>query len=247
MNAKFQLQCHSLQIENMKDFIRAIAIDDEPIAFEILQRHASLIPFLNLVQCFVSTSEAEHYLKNNPVDLVFLDIEMPDKSGLDFALALKNKYQVIFITAYSNYALQGFELAATDYLLKPISLERFVESCKRALENFHAKNNYVNGIHDYIFIKSGYELIRIDLNELLFIQSADNYLILYEAQKQTIARMTLGQITERLAEKNFMRIHNSYIVSLSKILHIENKNVVIGRHSIPLSKKYKAELIKRVR
>ncbi|MES2417393.1 MAG: LytTR family DNA-binding domain-containing protein [Bacteroidota bacterium] len=217
--------------------IRAIAIDDEPVAMDILSNHSASIPFLELHRCFVCISDALDYLKYNPVDLVFLDINMPDLSGLSIATLLPPTVKVIFTTAHADYAVQGFELAAIDYLLKPIKPERFLLACNRALAGLEIKKNY-------LFIKSGYELVRIELPQVLFIRSADNYIVIYEGDNQIISRMKLSDIQHRLPQTDFIRVHKSYLIAMNKVSKIETNRLFIGKHEIPISKSYKKMFIK---
>lgn len=217
--------------------IHAIAIDDEPVALNILQNHAENVDFLILENYFTSIGEAKNYLTNNKVDLVFLDINMPDQSGLTVASELKQSTQFIFTTAYTDYAVQGFEIAATDYLLKPINPKRFLLACERALKQ---KNDHLSS---YIFVKSGYELIRINLSEILFIKAADNYSVLYLKYEQIITRMPISELLSKLPARNFIRVHKSYIIALDKIERIEGNRLYINQLEIPISKQYKNSLI----
>lgn len=217
--------------------IHAIAIDDEPVALSILKNHAENVDFLSLENYFTSIGEAKNYLTNHKVDLVFLDINMPDQSGLTVASELKQGTQFIFTTAYTDYAVQGFEIAATDYLLKPINPKRFLLACERALKQ---KNEHLSS---YIFVKSGYELIRINLSEILFIKAADNYSVLYLKYEQIITRMPISELLSKLPALNFIRVHKSYIIALDKIERIEGNRLYINQQEIPISKQYKNSLI----
>ncbi len=225
--------------------LRAIAIDDEPMALEILGRHACGVRWLELRRTFISASEAMTWLRENSVDVIFLDIRMPDANGLELASGLAGTRQVIFTTAYADNALAAFDLHATDYLLKPFSEQRFKTACERALDRLKSQPQAAQEQMSHLFIKSGYDLIRIDLNKLLFVQSADNYLIFHEPGRQTVGRMTLTSIQERLPAARFMRVHHSYIVSLTHVERLEDGVIVIGRYRLPVSLKYRKEVLSR--
>lgn len=222
--------------------IRAIAIDDEPIALDILRSHATSIDFLDLSAYFVNVSVALDYLKINTIDIVFLDINMPGRSGLDIVKLLGPATRVIFTTAYADFAVQGFELAAIDYLLKPISFDRFLVACERSLARSEVKNTKESINH--IFIKSGHELIRIYLGELLFVRSANNYVVLYMDNHQIVSRMKLSDILHLLPQEDFIRVHKSYIVALSKVNKINSNQLFIEGHKIPVSRMYKKAISK---
>jgi DNA-binding LytR/AlgR family response regulator len=227
----------------LEKLLHAIAIDDEPIALEILARHAAAIDWLDLQRVFISASEAVAWLGQNPVDVIFLDIRMPDVNGLELASRLPGKHQFIFTTAFADHAAPAFDLHATDYLLKPFSMQRFKTGCERALERLNTRKDMPPIQASHLFIKSGYDLIRIDIDKLLFIQSADNYLIFHEAGRQTVGRMTLTSMMERLPVRLFVRIHQSYIVSLAHVERFKDDALMIGRHRLPVSSKYKKEVL----
>lgn len=220
--------------------INSIVVDDEPIALEVIRNHAAKVPFLNLKAAFTSAVAALAYLEHEPADVVFLDINMPDLSGLDFALALKQRSKIIFTTAYPEFAVKGFELSATDYLLKPISFARFLEACTKAQQQAGTKQE---ATEDHLFVKDGYDWIRIDINDILFIEADDNYLTFYAAGKKTIARMTLTAVLDKLSDKRFIRVHKSYIVSLAKAEKIEPHQVLIAGNKIPVSTRYRDALL----
>ena len=169
--------------------LKAIALDDEPMALEVIKAHANKISFLELQATFVSAKEALEYLKTNPVDLIFLDINMPDITGLDFSQLLPKETAVVFVTAYSQYAVDAFNLNAADYLVKPIELTRFMKACQKVYENAqNAKGEEVD--LSYLFVKEGYDLVRIVVDDLLYVQSEGNYLTFKEKHRKTLTRMT---------------------------------------------------------
>lgn len=223
--------------------LHAIAIDDEPVALNILKNHAKNVDFLNLENCFTSVAQAKIYLENHKVDLVFLDINMPDQSGLAIANELKQGIQFIFTTSFSDFAVQGFELNATDYLLKPINPDRFLLACDRALNQKTQTNEKLT---NYIFLKSGYEFVRINLEEILFIKAADNYSVVYLEAEQLITRMPISELLTKLPSSNFVRVHKSFIIAINRIDKVDGNRLCISKHYISISKPYKSALIKLV-
>jgi len=222
--------------------IKAIAIDDEPVALSILQQHAVKIPFIQLQQTFVSAAEALAYVKKEDIQLIFLDIQMPDISGIEFAAIAGRDASIIFTTAYPEFALKGFELAAVDYLLKPVNFSRFLEACQRVydrLENPHANKQY-------LFVKDGYEWVRIDFKDLLFAEADSNYITLHKTTGKTITRITLAELSEKLPADNFIRVNKSVIVALDKIERIEKNFVVINGKEIRVSDNYRETFFKRI-
>ncbi|MBC8156357.1 MAG: response regulator transcription factor [Bacteroidetes bacterium] len=239
--------------------LTAIAIDDEPIALDVIRFHANKVPFLYLKQTFVNAIEALSYLRTEPVDLVFLDVNMPDLTGLDVARLLPPTTMVIFSTAYAEHAVKGFELNAVDYLVKPVDFGRFLQACNRANER---RQSLANPTDDrkrspaerdavsrdpVLFVKDGYDYVRIALDDLLYIESEGNYLTFYETGKKVVTRMTVAEAMTQLPGPGFMRIHKSYIVSLTHIDKIERHQVTIGKTQIPLAGTYRDELLERVK
>jgi two-component system LytT family response regulator len=213
--------------------LRCVAVDDEPLALSIISQHAAKIPFLHLSATFVSATEAVAYLHQTPTDVVFLDVEMPDVSGLELAAQLQQTIGVIFTTAHPQFAVRGFELAATDFLLKPIGFDRFLQACTRARHQLATREAVA--LPASLFVKDGYTLVRIDVASLQYLEGADNYLVFQEVARRTVVRLTLGEALARLPAGQFMRVHKSYVVALAHIEKIERHQVVVGGRSIPLS------------
>lgn len=187
--------------------LRAIAIDDEPAALDVLSRYANKVPFVDLMQTFINTTDALTYLYAHKVDLIFLDIRMPDLMGTDFAqLVAPLKKSIVFTTAYADYALEGFTLNALDYLLKPIDFARFLHSCNRAYTQYQLQQGEPSGI----FVKDGYDWVRVNLSEVLYIHSDTNLLFIHEPGRQVNTRMTLSELMDILPGEQFIRIHKSY-------------------------------------
>ena len=221
----------------------AIALDDEPAALEILRRHAEKVPFISLTQAFVSTAEALAYLNQNVVDVLFLDVQMPDMLGTDFARLIKTtQTQIVFVTAYPDYAVEGFALQALDYLLKPVEFGRFLQACNRALGQLPKKA----GEPSSIFVKDGYDWVRVNLDEILYIQSDSNLLFIHERSRKVTTRMTLNEMLAQLPTTQFLRVHKSYLVALKAIQKMERHQVTVGNVTIPLAGSYKAALEERL-
>lgn len=224
--------------------IRAIAIDDEPLALEVIRSHAAKVPFLQLDQCFTDAFKAIEYLAANNVDLLFLDIKMPDISGLEFLESLPYKPMVIFTTAYAEHAVRSYELNAVDYLLKPFAFTRFLNACHKA--NDIIKNNTGTRPEpsQSIFIKTGYEQLRINFNDILYLQSGGNYMSFVLADGRSIlSRFTANEALLALPAEQFVRVHRSYIINKGKIDRVERHQVHIGTHKIPVGESFNKEAI----
>jgi two-component system LytT family response regulator len=221
--------------------IRAIAIDDEPVALDIITAHARKVPFVQLEASFISATSALNYIKENPIDLIFLDISMPDVSGLEFAVMVPHKVQIIFTTAYPEHALKGFELAATDYLLKPVNFTRFLKACQ--LAEARDTSNTKDEAEKTIFVKDGHNWVQIKLSEILYIQAQDNYVSICENNKSTLTRMTLNEVEQKLPEKDFVKVHKSYIIAVARIEKIVKDQIIVNGLKIPISKSYKNILL----
>lgn len=223
----------------------AIAVDDEPIALEVIKSHAAKVPFLDLQATFTNAFKAAEFLQKEKVDILFLDIKMPDISGMEFLKSLSNPPMVIFTTAYSEHAVQSFELDAVDYLLKPFSLARFLKACNKAQELWQLKNNNRdNNLSTFIFIKSGYERIRIDLSAILYVESAGNYMNFILPEKKILSRLSIQEALDILPEEKFIRIHRSFIIAIDKIEKTDRQQVWISNHSIPVGNSYEEALHK---
>ena len=215
--------------------IKAIAIDDEPMPLNILSRYSQETDKVELIKTFTSTQAAKNWLSENHVDLLFLDINMPAQSGLDFFKSLNNRCMVIFTTAHSEFAIDGFNLKAVDYLLKPYSLDRFMQGVDKALE-FHQYQ--IGNIKKEIYIKADYSHVKIFTEDILFIEAYTDYLKIHRINdKVVVTRMTMNHILD-LLPKGFMRIHRSYIVPFNKVRQWANREVIIGNIEIPIGKTY---------
>lgn len=215
--------------------IRAIAIDDELPALKVIENFCRKVDFITLERCFNKTGEALAYLERSPVDLLFLDINMPSLSGIDFYKPLKDTTQVIFTTAYSEYAVEGFNLNAMDYLLKPFTFERFMQAVNKVAEY----RQLMEHAPQYLFVRVDYSLVKIDTADILFIEGLDDYLKIHlHQQKLVVVRMTMKSILEKLPAKAFIRVHRSYIVPFSRIEQVKNKVITIAGETIPIGSSY---------
>jgi two-component system LytT family response regulator len=224
--------------------ITAIAIDDEPFALEVIRAHGSKVPFLNLAACFTNAFEALAYLAQHQVDLLFLDIKMPDISGLELMESLQPKPLVIFTTAYAEHAVQSYELNAVDYLLKPFAFARFLKACHKVNELLQNRLGH-NLPADSIFVRSGYETVRINFNEILYLESGGNYIaFVLTDDRRIMSRLTISEALETLPDTQFARVHRSYIVNKQKINRIERHQLHLEGVCVPVSSAYATELTK---
>ncbi|MGC4058062.1 MAG: LytTR family DNA-binding domain-containing protein [Chitinophagaceae bacterium] len=224
--------------------ITAIAIDDEPLALKIVEKFAAQSGQISLAKTFTQTHEAMQYLEQNRVDLIFLDINMPSISGIDFFRELKVQPKVIFTTAYSEYAVEGFNLNAVDYLLKPFTFARFQKALEKALFQLKMHTPDTAVVEPFLTVRADYSLIKIFLKDILLIESLDNYVKIHLlAQKPVLARMPLKTIADMLPKTSFVRIHRSYIVPVDKIKSIRNKTVFIEGHELPIGSSFERELM----
>ena len=233
--------------------INTIIVDDEPLAQDVLETYIEKIPELNLVQKCSNALEANDALKSNDIDLMFLDIQMPQLTGIDFLKTLSKPPLVIFTTAYPNYAIEGFELNALDYLLKPISLERFMKAVNKAMEQLELLNKEAAPSSDgtvgtdYIFVKADKKLVKINYDDILYIEGLKDYVIIRMDKSRVITLQTMKSLEDKLPSHMFKRIHRSYIVSISKINAIVGNMVEVMEKSqakhIPIGKNYREELL----
>ena len=234
--------------------LTCIAIDDESLALDLVEDNIAKVPFLKLAARCRNAFEAIEYLQNNPVDLIFLDIQMPGLTGVQFLEGLTQKPMVIFVTAYQQYALEGFNLDVIDYVLKPISFERFLKASHKALDFFKSKLALQGHISkqdlkvDYIFIHADYSLMKIMLEDILYIEGLKDYIKIHVRNQKypIVCRMTMKLISEKLPSDEFLRIHKSFIVSLKKIESIRNQKVKIGENHIPLSDSYSEQFYQTI-
>jgi DNA-binding LytR/AlgR family response regulator len=226
--------------------INAIAIDDEPPALSVIEHFCSQVESVDLQKTFTRPTEALKYLKKFPVDLLFLDIQMPSLNGIDFYKEVKQDTMVIFTTAHTEYAVEGFNLNAIDYLLKPYSFERFQQAVNKANEYFSLQHQASNVSQENIYIRADYSLLKIPIADIVYIESLRDYLkIRLVSNKNIVTRMTMKSITDKLPAKEFIRVHRSYIVPLSKIRSVRNKMISVAELEIPIGSSYEEDFFKR--
>lgn len=224
--------------------IRCIAIDDEPLALEQIADYIQKTPFLELVGLFESALQAIETLDNIPVDLMFVDINMPDLNGMDFVKSLENPPKIVFVTAYGEHALEGFRVDALDYLLKPIGYSDFLKSANKVKMWFDLnpkKSAEVNSNKQFLFIKSEYRIVRINFDDIKYIEGMNEYIRIHLTNsKPVMTLLSMKSIEDQLPDDRFLRVHRSFIVSLSKITVIERSRIVFGTDVyIPVSVQYK--------
>lgn len=232
--------------------INAIIVDDEPLALDVLETYIEKLPQVNLVARCENAFEANEALKKHDIDLIFLDIQMPQLTGIEFLKSLSKPPMVIFTTAYPDYAVQGFELDATDYLLKPISLDRFMKAVNKVedkMENTGDTSSTENE-ESYIFVKADKKLIKVNFDDVLYIEGLKDYVIIRMDNSRVITLQTMKSLEQKLPGKLFKRIHRSYILNLSKIEAVVGNMVEViekgkAKH-IPIGKNYREELLAMV-
>lgn len=220
--------------------IRCVIIDDEPAAREILTSYVKEVTTLELVETFSSSLKAREYLKQNSADLLLLDIEMPHLTGIELLKSLSTIPEVIFTTAYSNYALDGYELSVLDYLLKPISMERFLKAIDKAEQKL--LNN--SGEDNWLKVKADGRIYQLSYDDILFAESMGDYVTVYTYEKKITFYQTMKNLSQNLPSQHFERVHKSYLVRLSAIEYLEGNQIKIGNHTIPVGKTYKEDFLK---
>ena len=225
-----------------------VIVDDEPMAREIIASFVKKTPSLELIKTCKNATEAINFIETNKVDLFFLDINMPEVNGLSLAKIIGKKAKIIFTTAYRDYAVDGFNLNAVDYLLKPIAFERFFESVQKVISIQESKNIELDKptSKDYMFVRADRKMVKINFNEILYIESLGDYLKIFLERQTIITRETMNNINSKLPESNFIRIHRSYIVSLNGIASYTNEFIEINNKALPISRSYKETVLQKL-
>lgn len=219
--------------------MKCLALDDEPLALEIIEDFAGKAPFPMQVKTFENAALALRYMQEEHVDLLFLDIKMPDITGIQFLKALKHPPMVIFTTAYQEYAMDGFNLDVVDYLLKPIPFERFIKAVTKAQEYQSVSSPNKSMDNDYIFVKTEYKIIKINLEDILYIEALKDYIKIYTPNQPVLTLKSLKAFESRLPKDKFIRVHRSYLVAMNKINSVERNTVMIANQPIPISEGYR--------
>ncbi|WP_298756943.1 LytTR family DNA-binding domain-containing protein [uncultured Psychroserpens sp.] len=226
--------------------INCLIVDDEAIAREIIETHLSNIENIHVQASCSSAIEAFNYISNHTIDLVFLDINMPEISGISFAKSINTDIKVIFTTAYRDYAVEGFELKAVDYLLKPISFERLQKAIHNYFEIYgkmEEKTAPTVEESNFMFVRSERKMIKIDYDDIIFIESYSDYLKIHLDDKIIVTRETISAIEAKLPKLQFLRIHRSYIISINSIQSFTNEHITISNQSLPISRSYKKDVL----
>jgi two-component system LytT family response regulator len=229
--------------------LRCIAVDDEPLALDLLEDNIRQVPYLELVAKCKNAFEAIEVLRNDSIDLIFLDVQMPGLTGLQFIQSLSQKPMIIMITAYEKYALEGFNLDVVDYLVKPAPFERFLKACNKAIELYNLRNQTAVPLSgeaeiDHLFVNAEYSLVKVVLDEIIFIEGLKDYIKIHLINnKPLIIRMGMKAIEDKLPPKKFLRVHKSYIISVSRITSIRKNLVFLGTLEVPVSDNYKDALL----
>lgn len=234
----------------MTKVIRCIVVDDEHVARDILESHLSQMQGVELIASCKSALEAFNIINKEQIDLIFLDINMPEISGLSFAKSINKNIKIIFTTAYREYAIEGFDLQAVDYLLKPISFERLFQAIsKYRNENIvltDSKEEIQEGPKEHLFVRSDRKMIKIIFEEILYIESLSDYIKIYLKDQTVTTRETISNIEAKLPPQDFIRVHRSYIVSLSQINSYTHEDVEVNGKEIPISRSYKDQVLKQL-
>ncbi len=224
--------------------IKCLAIDDEYLALEVIENYIQRIPFLQLTATYITPVEALPLISAGDIDLLFLDIAMPDMSGLEFLATLQKPPLVILTTAFPQFALEGFEADVVDYLIKPIFFDRFLKAIQKAQNRL--QKNSETPTPDYIFIKSEHRLLRVNYDDILYIEGKKDYVALHTSHQSVDTLLTLSGLLEKLPSSNFLRVHRSFIIALNKITSIERNHIYINRIKIPIGDLYRDELFKKI-
>jgi two-component system LytT family response regulator len=220
--------------------LKCIAVDDEPLALELVKHYVSRIPGVEMIQAFEDAISASEFLRRHEADILFIDINMPDINGIDLVRSLEKRPAVIFTTAHKKFAVEGFELDAVDYLLKPISFDRFSRSVTKAIDYIHYKNKTTGERTDSLFVYSEYRLVKIPFPDILYIESLEDYIKIHLVSgKPVLTLMPLKKVLEKLPGEQFQRIHRSYIVAADKVQSIQNRKVMLSSGAeLPVSDTY---------
>jgi DNA-binding LytR/AlgR family response regulator len=226
--------------------IQCIVVDDEPLAVQVIEAFISKMPELQLQRSFSNPLEALACLKQEPsVKLVFLDIQMPELTGIEFMQLLQNQVDVVIISAYDEYALDGFQYEATDYLLKPVSFERFVKAVQKVVNKQPKDISLVQ--NEFIFIRTDKRIVRVNLSEILFIEALRNYVAIQTVSQKILTLQNLRGIEEILPPQKFVRVHKSFITAIDKIDSVERQRIFIGAHTIPIGDTYVKQFFEAIK
>lgn len=233
--------------------INCIAIDDEPLALEIITEYASKVPYLNLKACFSNSLSALQFLKNETVDLLLLDIQMPDLTGVQLAQLLPSSTKIIFITAYENFAVKSYDLQAVDYILKPFEFERFLQACERAYKQQMPRvidtpllPSDTQKESKFFFVKSEYKMQKVFEDNIMYLEGMKNYIKIVTSTANILTLQSFKKTEELLSQSKFMRVHKSFIVALDKVDFIERNRIYINGNQIPIGDTYRDSFYRKI-
>lgn len=226
--------------------ITAIAIDDEPLALKVIKTFCDEMDFITLITTFTKPHEALKFFKNNKVELIFVDIQMPAMSGINLVKALNNNVMVIFTTAYSHYAVESYELNAIDYLLKPINISRFEIALKKAYEYYLYTQARDHALDTFLLVRADFSIVKIPLSEIILIEGFSDYIKIYIKQRKTVVtRMTMKDIALKLPSNKFIRVNRSFIVPFEQIISVRNSTIILYDREVPIGNTYLKEFLLR--
>lgn len=227
--------------------LTCLIVDDEPVARKVIRQFADLVPFLEVRGQCENVSGLEAALQKDTIDLIFLDIHMPKRSGLDYLRTAKDKPLVIITTAFPNYALDGYELDVIDYLLKPIALNRFLKAVHKAKEYRELSTQPMSSFSiDYLFVRSDKRIEKVELKDILYFEALGNYVMIHTGSKRIIAYLTIKGLELQLPQGCFLKIHQSFLVAVARIDALEGNMIRIGERQLPVSRNYRVELLRRI-
>lgn len=231
----------------MNNKLKCLAVDDEPLALDVIESHLSHFPELELAGRCANAIQAAEILKHKEIDLLFLDIQMPEITGINFFKSLEKKPMVIFTTAYGEYAVEGFELEAIDYLLKPIALERFTKAVEKAKEFYALKNSgeieSSTMDDEHIFVKSNQKLVRINYNDILYVEAFADYVKIFTPERRIVTLQTMKNMEAKLPSDKFCRVHRSFILAMKHVQAFSSTEVEVNGRKIPIGKNYKDNFV----
>ena len=229
--------------------LRVIAVDDEPLALDQLEKYIAKVPFLSLTAACSSAFEAREVLETNEVDAMFLDINMPDLSGMDLVKTLKHPPLVVFTTAYSEYAIEGFKVDVVDYLLKPFTLSEFIASAEKLRSRFEmiqAAGSRAASSSDFVFFKADYKIIKVEISDIVYVEGMSEYLKIYLSGEQMpkVVLMSFSKLLEKLPASRFVRVHRSYVINLAKVSEVSSGMILMSTGKrIPIGDSYRSTLM----
>lgn len=220
--------------------MNCLAIDDEPLALNVIKDFCSKLEFINLVGTYTNAMDALQVLENQDIDLIFLDIHMPNINGLEFAKTMTNPPMIIFTTAYSEHAIEAYDLNAIDYMVKPIPFDRFLKSVNKAQSLYKLQNsNQKTSLNEFMMVKADFATLKVSFKDILYVEGLKDYVKIFFKDKMILTKTTMKNIEKKLPQQHFIRIHKSYIVNLLSVEKIESNHIIYGRAKLPIGNSYR--------